>query len=627
MELAVNITDSVKEEIATRLEETLNRLQTIWTDIGILEDQKKERVMVVIHHVMNLLDEMVAEEERLRNRLLASVEQCGKELHKLCNELHEAEYEPDSGLSLLMLENELRVHTDALNKIKHERLRHAKALREEDQKLCAALCETPVYISVTTVPAKEQLEAVQDHINKLTIEKNMRFQTYVANKVAIGELMQELEQLPNTSFEIDILRDDDVFVLSKENMQALSLLQDELEEKVRLNTEVATNLRETVTSLWDRLQIPQEEREGFFKQNTGSRPKAIEALKEEIARCELLKRQNIEKFVKQIRNELHMWWEKCYYSVSQRADFSSFTNDEYTEELLEAHEAELEKVKAHYAKHELLYIDVHKRKELWDKFVEFEKRASDPNRFTNRGGGLLQEEKERKRLTREIPRLEKEIDRLVQKWEAENGCIFLVDGVPFIDYVHGQWEDHRSAQENEKQERHKKRTRQMEEEMVYGSKPVSTPRKRFLGTPTKTPNNKLRKSRLGVTGLSVFHSPTARPPRSAAKSSIKTVMSRRRRSRQSIGKSHSREYNLRSSRRALADKNDTQMTNQFSATTVNDPKCDLTVLSIGSAGYFDFAKELNRDSKTNMKSSFIQPVSPGRSKKGNELRVAGIWKV
>lgn len=147
-------------------------------------------------------------------------------------------------------------------------------------------------------------------------------------------------------------------------------------------------------------------------------------------------------------------------------------SEDYTEDLLDIHEAELNKVKAHYAKHEQLYNNVHRRTDLWTKFLEFEvwlilkiyvcrmifeipfkifkvdeqkclwwsgysmckiraicflykipvflkllllisfllylplqRKASDPNRFNNRGGGLLQEEKERKKLTREIPRV------------------------------------------------------------------------------------------------------------------------------------------------------------------------------------------------------------------------------
>lgn len=49
--------------------------------------------------------------------------------------------------------------------------------------------------------------------------------------------------------------------------------------------------------------------------------------------------------------------------------------------------------------------------------------------------------------------LEKEIDQQINEWEAEHGCVFLVDGVRFIDYVQNQWEEHRIAQETEKMER------------------------------------------------------------------------------------------------------------------------------------------------------------------------------
>jgi len=43
------------------------------------------------------------------------------------------------------------------------------------------------------------------------------------------------------------------------------------------------------------------------------------------------------------------------------------------------------------------------RQELWDKMLEMENRASDPNRlFQNRGGQLLLEEKERRNIGKVI---------------------------------------------------------------------------------------------------------------------------------------------------------------------------------------------------------------------------------
>ena len=42
---------------------------------------------------------------------------------------------------------------------------------------------------------------------------------------------------------------------------------------------------------------------------------------------------------------------------------------------------------------------------------------------------------------------------------------------------------------------HIKKAKEMEEEMIYGSKPVTPGKRRFIGTPAKTPNSKLRKVR------------------------------------------------------------------------------------------------------------------------------------
>lgn len=51
----------------------------------------------------------------------------------------------------------------------------------------------------------------------------------MAAKLEIEQLLEELEQSPNTTFEKDIIcEDDDTFVLSQKNMQALQLLQEEV---------------------------------------------------------------------------------------------------------------------------------------------------------------------------------------------------------------------------------------------------------------------------------------------------------------------------------------------------------------------------------------------------------------
>ena len=73
------------------------------------------------------------------------------------------------------------------------------------------------------------------------------------------------------------------------------------------------------------------------------------------------------------------------------------------------------------------------RQEVWNKFMELERRAKDPSRLMNaRGNSLLQEEKERNKVNKALPRIEEELHELIEEWEANNGGQFKVGGVLYI---------------------------------------------------------------------------------------------------------------------------------------------------------------------------------------------------
>ena len=60
---------------------------------------------------------------------------------------------------------------------------------------------------------------------------------------------------------------------------------------------------------------------------------------------EELKKANIEQFIINLRNELNEIWDRCFYSDNQKNAFQALHNIDFTEELLEKHEAELDKMK------------------------------------------------------------------------------------------------------------------------------------------------------------------------------------------------------------------------------------------------------------------------------------------
>nr|XP_014340378.1 PREDICTED: protein regulator of cytokinesis 1 isoform X3 [Latimeria chalumnae] len=473
------------------LKDALAQLKTIWEDIGIPEDQRLQRTEVVKTHIKGLLDMMIAEEQSLKSRLLKSIELCRKELDTLCTELHLPPFqeEEEEGSTILQLEKDLRTRAEVMLKQKKERMQELKTLKERDRDLCDLLCATPYHIDSDAVPALEQLDAFRRHLAALTAEKEYRRGEFVSTKRQIILCMEELDYTPDTSFERDVVCEDEAaFCLSTDNIAALKQLLHQLEVQKSQKEAMCSLLRNKITELWERLQVPQEERDAFRVHMRGTKPQTIQALEAEVTRLEELKLQNIKNVIAAIREELTAYWDKCFHSEEQRQAFTPYFDDENTEEILRLHDEELGRLKMHYELHRELFEGVQKWQESWKLYLEFERKATDPNRFTNRGGNLLKEEKQRAKLHKSLPKLEEELKLRIEGWEQEQGREFLVNGQRFMSYVAERWVLYQQEKEKEKQERQMKKCRQIEEEMLYGSTPKTPTKRRVLGshTPGKT---------------------------------------------------------------------------------------------------------------------------------------------
>ncbi|KAF7225465.1 protein regulator of cytokinesis 1-like [Nothobranchius furzeri] len=82
-------------ESVAYLNRSLARLQDIWEEIGIPDEQRVQRTNAVHKHTKSLLDKIIEEEKSLKNKLLKSIEACRKELANLCDELQLPPFEVD----------------------------------------------------------------------------------------------------------------------------------------------------------------------------------------------------------------------------------------------------------------------------------------------------------------------------------------------------------------------------------------------------------------------------------------------------------------------------------------------------------------------------------------------------
>ncbi|XP_052528630.1 protein regulator of cytokinesis 1 isoform X4 [Tympanuchus pallidicinctus] len=534
-------------EAVSCLNRAFSALRDIWEEIGIPEELRLERTGAVKKHIKNLLDMMVAEEEHLKEQLLRSVAAYRKEIDGLCAELRAEPFQTEEGSTILQMVKDLHSHVEVLLKQKKDRKQELQALQEQDKNLCDILCVSLFSIDDSAVPSLDELDRYRRHVASLSAEKERRQEEFVSIKRQVVLCMAELEHSPDTSFERDVVcEDEEAFCLSTDNIANLQSLLQQLEARRALNEAMCAELRSRITELWERLQVPEEERQSFAVHMTGSKAKTREALKLEVDRLEELKLQNMKSVVQAIRAELAEYWDKCFYSQEQRDAFSPFHDEDYTEALLQLHDIEVGKVKSYYETHKELFEAVHKWEENWKLFLELERKTADPSRFSNRGGSLLKEEKQRAKLQKTLSKLQEELESRIQAWEQEREEPFLVKGQQFMEYVTEQWQLYRMEKEKEKQERHLKKSRQIETEMMYGSTPRTPVKRRVLGphTPgklgqTRTPirvaakpprpghreRNKENLSQLNGTTLSGGCSPAAPAQRNHSVNSVASTYS------------------------------------------------------------------------------------------------------
>lgn len=120
-----------------------------------------------------------------------------------------------------------------------------------------------------------------------------------------------------------------------------------------------SNLRARIQGLWERLQVPQEEREVLSEHMVLSKKRNIAAvsvcrpvvtvtpqkqlfcqksptmsvmsvqLQDEVQRLEVLKMQSMRSVIEAIRGEIRQFWAKCFYSQEQQEAFIAFHSGKY----------------------------------------------------------------------------------------------------------------------------------------------------------------------------------------------------------------------------------------------------------------------------------------------------------
>lgn len=517
-----SLRESLSELITTS--PVLDDFAKVWGRIGLSDSQRQVRRETMGVHINNLLKDIFQEEAELEKSMISSLQSNELELSDLCSKLGLPMETFPVKKSLYEREKDVRCCVDALNKVKFDRQKRLKRIKEMESSLCKEMGEKTQPCSKSQVPSEEELKSFLQRVETLEHTLNERRQTHHTLKDRVHELSAHLELELEGEFAVFAAKKKIVY--TSDNMNLLEATFLKFEEYVKELERECNGLHQSVQSLWERLEVPLKQRTRIQEQTKGYGKRDIQVLREELQRLDELKRQHMEAFILKTRTELREIWVDCFFGVQQQREFApAFVDGPFDDDLLSAHESELDRMRGFHHDNLDIFQLVKKREGLYKQYLEIERKDNDPMRFSNRGGQLLKDQALKKQLKKELPRIEKELKAVLAQWEEDHERFFMVQDSRYLDTIQLQWTEKKLTKCTEKVKRQKQKEALTLMEMTYGSKsttPIKKSIKRAAASPlVATVPAKLRK---------VEQSPLVRPtttagsrlPRSAKTRSTKT---------------------------------------------------------------------------------------------------------
>lgn len=229
--------------------------------------------------------------------------------------------------------------------------------------------------------------------------------------------------------------------LHESDLARLTSRRDKLAEEKRNRERRVKELKQTVEGLWDRLGVEELDRKRFLAGVRGCGLRVINEFEAELDRLNELKRQNLHLFVEDARYKLQELWDTLYFSEEEMLDFTPAFSDVYSDALLSSHEAEIARLEALKEQRLPTLQLIEKHRQLVQEREELAASSQDASRLMlkpQKGekrdpGKLLREEKMRKRIAKELPKVTSELRRTLERWEDEYGRPFLVHGARYLD--------------------------------------------------------------------------------------------------------------------------------------------------------------------------------------------------
>ncbi|KAI0180522.1 microtubule associated protein-domain-containing protein [Hypoxylon sp. FL1284] len=344
-----------------------------------------------------------------------------------------------------------------ISKLHRERFEQVKKLVQALESYSSHLEPTFVKIALPPTGPNQSIPPTFDlspsYVNRLDDEFTRVYEEYTRRVSIVKTLSEQIIQLwaelgtPQAQTDgaiVKYYRDaPEQLGLHEEDLSRLRGKKDKLTDEKKNREKRLKDLKTYVEALWEKLGVEQSERKAFLNGNRGCGIRQINEFEDELSRLNELKRQNLHLFVEDARCKLQELWDALFFSEDEMLEFTPAFSDVYSDALLEAHEREISRLETLREQRAPTLALVDRHRTLVHDRDELAASSQDASRLMMRGqkgerrdpGKLLREEKLRKRIAKELPKIAAELVKLLEKWEDEYGRPFLVHGERYLDLL------------------------------------------------------------------------------------------------------------------------------------------------------------------------------------------------
>ncbi|KXT06670.1 hypothetical protein AC578_8547 [Pseudocercospora eumusae] len=453
-------TSYLSQQVTTIIE----RLHGFFDEIGVPSHERDSReselfsaLSETLHNQLNLVAKEKHDLTEEAQRLIKTIRQMERSLDDT-RPKDDYECEKDGlkvTMPLLTCIERLKQKHHTIQKLHRERYEQVKKLVDALDSYASHLEPSFVNIKLPPTSPKADIAPTFDlsptYVAKLDNEFTRVYDEYNKRVAMVTTYGQEIINLyselgtPQAQIDSQIVQfareSPEQLGLHQDDLKRLALKRDKLIQEKQAREKKLKDLRVAVDGLWERLGVDESERKQFLAANRGVGVRQINEFEDELARLNELKRQNLHIFVEDARFKLQELWDTLYFSEEEMLNFAPAFSDVYSDALLSAHEQEIARLEMLKEQRLPILAAVERHRSLIKDREDLAQSSQDASRLMSKGakgekrdpGKLLREEKMRKRIAKELPKVEADLRKTLESWENEYGRPFCVHGQRYLD--------------------------------------------------------------------------------------------------------------------------------------------------------------------------------------------------